>query len=108
MDERYEREQEQAAAQEAGAIGGPVPDGETKDPAMRPVQEAGGGVAEGFEDAEQELIDAAGDTVGEGGRPIALRDAPDPEPEGALVTAEAGEADEIVPSSSDRIREGDA
>ncbi len=47
-----------AAARAAAAIGGPLPDPEL-DPAQRPLAEAGGGVAEGFELAEQELIEAA-------------------------------------------------
>jgi hypothetical protein len=32
---------------------------EKNDPAMEPVEEAGGGVAEGFEQAEEELIENA-------------------------------------------------
>jgi hypothetical protein len=47
-----------AAAREAAAIGGIAGD-EHLDPAHRPLIEAGEGVAEGFELAEQELIDAA-------------------------------------------------
>jgi hypothetical protein len=41
---------------------------EDDDPAMDPVREAGGGEAEGFEEAEQELIENAehGDDAGEG------------------------------------------
>ncbi|MHB1807670.1 MAG: hypothetical protein ACYCU0_00020 [Solirubrobacteraceae bacterium] len=55
---RYEREQEQQAAREAAEIGGPIPE-EDLDPAERPVREAGGGEAEGFEEAEDELIEHA-------------------------------------------------
>jgi hypothetical protein len=47
-----------AAAREAGAIGGVAGD-EHLDPARRPLIEAGEGEAEGFELAEQALIDAA-------------------------------------------------
>jgi hypothetical protein len=50
--------EEEAAAAEAGAIGGPAPD-EDVDPEMRAVYEGGGGEAEGFEMAEQELIENA-------------------------------------------------
>ena len=46
------------AAIEAAAIGGRAGD-EQLDPAQRPVSEAGGGEAEGFEDAEAALIDHA-------------------------------------------------
>jgi hypothetical protein len=49
-----ERKEEEAAAAEAGQIGGPAPDTDA-DPANRPVEEAGGGVAEGFEQAEDAL-----------------------------------------------------
>jgi hypothetical protein len=39
---------------------------ERDDPAMRPVYEAGGGEAEGFEQAEEDLIENAEYTSGEG------------------------------------------
>jgi hypothetical protein len=52
------RREERAAAAEAGAIGGPRPDVEG-DEASRPVEEAGGGEAEGFELAERELEEQA-------------------------------------------------
>jgi hypothetical protein len=58
IDPRFEaREAEQAAA-EAARIGGEAGD-EQLDPAERPVLEAGGGEAEGFEQAENALIDHA-------------------------------------------------
>ncbi|HLH14474.1 MAG TPA: hypothetical protein VKV16_06760 [Solirubrobacteraceae bacterium] len=57
-DERFEREQEQAAASEAASIGGIAGDEELED-AQRPVLEAGGGESEGFELAEQDLIEHA-------------------------------------------------
>lgn len=47
-------QEEEAAAAEAGEIGGPAPDTDA-DPADRPVEEAGGGEAEGFEQAEDAL-----------------------------------------------------
>lgn len=51
-------EQEQAAAADAGSIGGESGD-EGHDPETQPVEQAGGGEAEGFEQAEQALIDNA-------------------------------------------------
>lgn len=57
------REQADRAAAEAGSIGGRAssepPGVEGQDPAQIPVQEAGGGEAEGFEEAERELIEHA-------------------------------------------------
>lgn len=53
------REEEAAAAEAAGRIGGTAGDEDDFDPAMRPVYEAGGGVAEGFEQAEADLVDNA-------------------------------------------------
>jgi hypothetical protein len=47
-----------AAAAEARAIGGVAGD-EDLDPAERPVREAGGGESEGFEQAEDALVDHA-------------------------------------------------
>jgi hypothetical protein len=66
----FERRQEQEAAAEAAAIGGepgqvPGSDedadrpGVSSDPARAPVEEAGGGQAEGFEQSEALLIDRA-------------------------------------------------
>lgn len=52
-------EEADAAAAEAARIGGPAPDGYGGDPAQRPVVEGGEGEAEGFELAEEELIDRA-------------------------------------------------
>ncbi|HEY4277871.1 MAG TPA: hypothetical protein VGM91_06610 [Conexibacter sp.] len=54
----WEREEEEAAAAEARAIGGVAGD-EDLDPADRPVIEGGEGEAEGFELAEEDLIDHA-------------------------------------------------
>lgn len=60
-DDAFADEEARAAAAEAGAIGGrPTRDLEEDlphDPAMEPVYEAGGGEAEGFEMAEEELIE---------------------------------------------------
>jgi hypothetical protein len=66
----FERRQEDAAAAEAARIGGepgkvpgydddPTSPGLSEDPARRPVEEAGGGQAEGFEQAEAQLRDRA-------------------------------------------------
>lgn len=61
----FEHEEEDAAAAEAGAIGGrassepPGTNADELDPAQAPLIEAGEGEAEGFELAEQELIEHA-------------------------------------------------
>lgn len=80
-----------AAAAEAASIGGTVPQ-DAEDPAMEPVYQAGGGEAEGFEAAEQDLIENA--THGDGrGDPI--RDALAPEAESDASGAVYGETDRI-------------
>ncbi len=59
------REQAEQAAAEAGAIGGrvssepPPVDEDRADEAQRPLDEAGQGEAEGFEEAERELVEHA-------------------------------------------------
>ena len=55
-DDDVVKPEEEAAAAEAGEIGGSAPsyDGDAAD---RPVAEGGGGVAEGFEQAEDELVE---------------------------------------------------
>jgi hypothetical protein len=74
------REQEQAAAAEAAAIGGRVssepPGQEQLDEAARPVVEAGGGEAEGFEEAERELVEHASHGDQHAARRV-IEDAPD-------------------------------
>jgi hypothetical protein len=58
-DENYVAEQERAAAEDAAAIGGdPGGDYEVEE-SERALAEAGGGEAEGFELAEEELIENA-------------------------------------------------
>ena len=92
--DRLAEEEAAAAAAEAASIGGPpVDDG--LDPAERPVVEAGGGVAEGFELAEDGLVERA--THGEpGGYPA---DSPfPPEPESDRSSAVHAEADEVDPT----------
>jgi len=60
-DPAFEREQAEQAAREAAGIGGDpgAAPGERSEPALRAVQEGGGGESEGFELAEQELIEHA-------------------------------------------------
>ena len=89
-DDRLARQEEAAAAREAGAIGGARPDYEG-DEEDRAVEEAGGGVAEGFEESERELIDAA--SHGEN-RHDPATEAFTPEQESDRSTAVYGEADE--------------
>ena len=97
-------EAEAAAAAEAAAIGGPAPDDGDGDPAMAPVYQAGGGVAEGFELAEQDLIEEA--TLGDvHGNP--LRDAFTPEVESDRAGAVYGDADEIESTELVRDRNED-
>jgi hypothetical protein len=95
----FERVQEDEAAAEAAKIGGrpsddpsPTdPDTGDRDPAMEPVREAGGGEAEGFEEAERELIEHASHGDQHAARRV-IEDAPDgSEDERA---ASGGEADE--------------
>lgn len=85
------REEEAAAAADARRIGGVAGDEDDFDPEMRPVYEAGGGEAEGFEQAEADLIENAQHGDGHGDP---LRDAFTPEAESDLSGAESGEADE--------------
>ena len=57
-DETYVAEQERAAAEEAAEVGGgPVSD--DTDEAERPLAEAGQGESEGFEQAEEQLVENA-------------------------------------------------
>ena len=86
-------EEEAAAAAEAAAIGGPHLDDAHGDPAMEPVYEAGGGESEGFEAAEEELIENASHG---GGRGDPVRDAFTPEVEADESTAVSAEADEVI------------
>jgi hypothetical protein len=90
-DEDYVRREEELAAYEAGHIGGQGSD-EEYDPAERAVREGGGGEAEGFEDAEAELIENAGNAEGN-----PLPDAFTGEVESDRSGAEYGEADEEEP-----------
>jgi hypothetical protein len=80
----------EAAAAEAGQIGGrvaPLAD----DPAREPLEEAGEGEAEGFEQAERALKDIAEHG---GQRRFPDHDAPEPEERESI---EHGEADQPIP-----------
>jgi hypothetical protein len=84
-------EEADAAAAEAGAIGGVAGD-EDLDPAERAVREAGGGESEGFEQAEDDLIEHASHGDQHSAR-VPLYDAEKVEEEPS--TAVDGEADEL-------------
>lgn len=91
----FERQQEQEAAAEAAAIGGqpssepPATDAE-QDPALQPLQEAGQGEAEGFEEAERALVEHASHGDLHAARRV-LEDAPSREEDERA--SEAGQAD---------------
>ncbi len=98
-------EEARAAAAEAGAIGGrPTHEDDVDldhDPAMEPVQDAGGGEAEGFELAEEELREHAEQGPDRPGRDIRLpREEADRETEGP-DPATYGEADREAVSELD-------
>jgi hypothetical protein len=90
LDERTEREADAAAA-EAGSIGGRAD--EEEDPARRPVEEAGGGESEGFEQAEADLREQAEHGDGPADPTV---DAFPPEAESDRETAAHGEPDQPV------------
>jgi hypothetical protein len=85
------KEEEAAAAADAARIGGVAGDEDEFDPAMRPVYEAGGGEAEGFELAEADLIDNATHSDGVGDP---LSDAFTPEVESDRASITYGEPDQ--------------
>jgi hypothetical protein len=87
--QRVEEEAEAAAA-EAGRVGGEAPV-ESDDPAQQPVIESGEGESEGFELAEKRLQDIA--SHGDQHR-FPDRDVPPPE---EREPTERGEADQVVP-----------
>jgi hypothetical protein len=97
-DDDFVAAEEAAAAAEARNIGGPRLDDAHGDEAFEAVAEAGGGESEGFELAEEQLIDNA--THG-GGRADPIGDAFTPEIESDERTAVDGEAD------SERVSELD-
>jgi hypothetical protein len=65
-------------------------------PEMEPVYEAGGGEAEGFEQAERQLIENAGNAE----HSDLLEEGIPEDPESQRETAEYGEADEAEPSDA--------
>lgn len=93
----FEEQETDAAASEAAAIGG-HPTYRNIDEAHRPLVEAGEGVAEGFELAEQDLVDV---TEGTEGGHSPLRQAFSPEPEAEASVDDYGEAD-FEPSAETR------
>lgn len=99
-DDAAQREADAAAA-EAGAIGGRS-GSEDLDESERPLAEGGGGVAEGFEQAEAELEENA--THGDG-QANPLRDAGEAEAERDPATH--GEADHIHSTDDEDSREGE-
>jgi hypothetical protein len=85
---RREQEETEAAAAEAGRIGGVAGD-EHLDPERRPVIEGGGGEAEGFEESEEALIDHASHGDQQSAHVVRHDQGKDEEPS----TAEYGDAD---------------
>ena len=92
-DEKFVEHEEELAAEEAAAIGGGRPNYDS-DEAHRALEEAGEGEAEGFEDAEAELIDAA--SHGENRHNPADDEFP-PEVESDRSGAAYGEPDKVDP-----------
>jgi hypothetical protein len=96
-------EEEEAAAEEAGAIGGHTPS-QDLDPAEQAVSEGGEGEAEGFELAEEELIESASHGT-PAGNPLGDRY---PAEEAASEDlASYGEADHVEVSEDDIDDEDD-
>lgn len=89
-DEAFVAEQEEAAAEEAASIGGEGSGGDVPD-AERPVAEGGGGVSEGFEQAEELLEEHA--THGE----------PGPDPSHLAGEPEEPDAADAVHGDADRV-----
>lgn len=95
-------EEAEAAAEEAARIGGPAPDDRVQDPAQRPLVESGEGEAEGFELAEQELIENAahGNQRGFPDRDVGAPEEP--------TDTVYGEADQVIGEDADEaIRKGE-
>lgn len=91
-------EEEAAAASEAAQIGGRVPEEEGLDPSQRAVVEGGEGVAEGFELAEEDLIEHASHGDLQSARP-AYHQRDDREEE---AEEESGEADSFRSSETEQ------
>jgi hypothetical protein len=88
-EEALAKEEAEAAAAEAGHIGGEVAK-DSEDPAKQPLIEAGEGEAEGFELAERDLEDIAS----HGDQRRFPDNVPPPEEQSGAVY---GEADEAIP-----------
>jgi hypothetical protein len=99
-DTPWEEREVERAAREGAQIGGRAGD-EDLDPAERPLVEAGEGVAEGFELAEEDLVEAAqhGDS-----KANPLADSFTPETDGGHPVGEYAEADH---EDSSEVRNGD-
>jgi hypothetical protein len=101
----FEREQEDLAAAEAGSIGGSTSSetsrAENDDPAQQPLNEAGEGEAEGFEQAEQELVEHASHGDQHAARQAVEDVSGSPEDS---RTAPGGEADEELSTEVDSDR----
>ncbi len=98
-DPPYEQEEADLAAQEAALIGGRAGD-EGLPPAERAVREAGGGEAEGFEEAEAELIEHASHGDMQSAHAI-LHDQGKPEENDRMGGGGYGEADQEHSSELD-------
>jgi hypothetical protein len=83
-----ETREELEAAAEAAAIGGRAGD-EDLDPSERPLAEAGEGAAEGFEQAERELIEHASHGDEQGAHAVLHDEIDEREPEPDRADAEA-------------------
>lgn len=98
-DAKLVREAEELAAEEAGSIGGPGAE-QGFPPEERAVREAGGGEAEGFEEAEAELIHNA--SHGDETPPtIIIERHGRMEEEAESATGESGEADHLRTSQEE-------
>jgi hypothetical protein len=97
-DERIVEEETEAAAREAGEIGGRA-DPEAGDPAQRPLAEAGEGEAEGFEAAEEQLRNLA-EHRDPGGNPE--YDRGDPEPDDPDATYAEADHEHSTEAEEDR------
>ena len=100
-DERRVSEEEAEAAREAGKIGGRS-GMEEMDPAERAAAEHGGGVAEGFEQAEERLRETASHGAGHHADPLA--DAGEPEFDRAR--GEYSESDHVDSTETDEDTQG--
>jgi hypothetical protein len=92
-DKKRVDEEAEAAAAEAGQVGGVAPI-ESDDPSQQPLIESGQGEAEGFELSEKRLVDIA--SHGDEHR-FPDRDAP---PAEDREQAERGEADQTIPADA--------